>query len=179
MEAFDLESMAKVLHHVKDCGEFPSYFTSKEESNTLGPSNVSPDIITNIKQSLNIGEKFDDIRIVFIDGIILYHENSNLVDKFEVKLMMRARYQDLKKRREARNGYVTLSDFWVDPPNYFDEIVWPGYVKTHHYLFDDGNVEGKLNNQANDLGIHTPQSLDNNMEQLLNWAVSIIVRELS
>lgn len=30
---------------------------------------------------------------------------------------------------------------WVDPPNYFDQIVYPAYVKAHGYLFEGGNVE--------------------------------------
>lgn len=30
---------------------------------------------------------------------------------------------------------------WNDPPGYFDNIVWPGYVKAHSSLFSGGDVE--------------------------------------
>lgn len=30
---------------------------------------------------------------------------------------------------------------WEDPPNYFDQIVYPAYVKAHEHIFEDGNVE--------------------------------------
>ncbi|KAK4688140.1 hypothetical protein P7C73_g1972, partial [Tremellales sp. Uapishka_1] len=30
---------------------------------------------------------------------------------------------------------------WEDPPNYFSQIVWPGYVKAHEHVYRDGDVE--------------------------------------
>jgi nicotinamide/nicotinate riboside kinase len=30
---------------------------------------------------------------------------------------------------------------WTDPPNYFEQIVYPAYVKAHEDMFKDGNVE--------------------------------------
>jgi nicotinamide/nicotinate riboside kinase len=35
---------------------------------------------------------------------------------------------------------------WRDPPNYWEQIVYPAYVKAHKHLFKDENVEkGVLN----------------------------------
>jgi nicotinamide/nicotinate riboside kinase len=32
-----------------------------------------------------------------------------------------------------------------DPPGYFDHVIWPGYLKAHEKLFENGDVEkGKL-----------------------------------
>ena len=43
------------------------------------------------------------------------------------------------------NGHTAVSTgYWVDPPGYFDEVVWPNYVRDHAFLFKDGNVEGNL-----------------------------------
>lgn len=30
---------------------------------------------------------------------------------------------------------------WVDPPNYFTNIVYPAYVKAHAEMFESGDVE--------------------------------------
>lgn len=30
---------------------------------------------------------------------------------------------------------------WRDPPNYFDDIVYPAYVRAHENIFEGGNVE--------------------------------------
>lgn len=46
---------------------------------------------------------------------------------------------------------------WVDPPQYFDKIVWPGYVKAHADIFDSGDVErGQLNDDWKTLKVITP-----------------------
>jgi hypothetical protein len=30
--------------------------------------------------------------------------------------------------------------FWQDPPNYWDDIVWPAYIKAHKNMFEGGDV---------------------------------------
>lgn len=51
-------------------------------------------------------------------------------------------------RREARDGYVTLEGFWADPPGYVEKIVWPNYAASHAWLFEDGDVEGKVRGEV-------------------------------
>lgn len=92
--------------------------------------------------------------LVFVDGFMLYHDQS-VADLFDVKLLFRAPYHVLKARREARPGYNTEEGFWQDPPDYFDHIVWPNYVKTHGPLFVDGDCEGELTPAATGAGIVT------------------------
>ena len=31
--------------------------------------------------------------------------------------------------------------FWEDPPGYWDDIVWPAYLKAHHKMFQNNDVE--------------------------------------
>lgn len=85
--------------------------------------------------------------IVLIDGFMLYHD-PKVYNLFDVKLFFRAPYEILKERREARAGYATEEGFWVDPPGYFDKIVWPQYVLTHQHLFEQEDVEGILNENS-------------------------------
>lgn len=44
---------------------------------------------------------------------------------------------------------MTAETFWEDPPGYFDDIVWPAYIKAHKHLFRNDNVEaGDLSERA-------------------------------
>ena len=83
--------------------------------------------------------------LVIIDGFLLYAESVRAVrDQLDIKILLRSKYEDSKRRREAREGYITQEDFWKDPPGYFDQIVWPNFVKDHSFLFEDGNVQGSV-----------------------------------
>lgn len=114
---------------------------------------LSEEELKEVKQSLNFQfSAFSKTHVVLIDGFMLYHDSS-IYDHFDVKLYFRAPYQTLKARREARAGYVTEEGFWVDPPGYFDKIVWPQYVLTHGYLFEQNNVDGKMKDSTVAKGI--------------------------
>lgn len=32
-------------------------------------------------------------------------------------------------------------ELWRDPPNYWEQIVWPAYVEAHKHAFENGNWE--------------------------------------
>lgn len=186
-EAFDLVYLNQVLTEIKQSGgTIPASFESKEETNTLGPSNVTDEELAEVQRSIAV-----DVNTLFVivDGIMLFNEGSPLIatpsatpdsaNPLDLALFVRAPYFDLLKRREARAGYVTLEGFWADPPGYFDDIVWPGYVKSHSYLFEDGQVDGPLTTQAaSEFGIRTPAQMNCTMLELLQWSVNEIKRSL-
>lgn len=93
-----------------------------------------------------------DEHVVLVDGFMLYHDRE-IADLLDVKLLFRAPYEVLKSRREARAGYNTIEGFWSDPPNYFDNIVWPGYIASHKHLFEAEDVSAGLSSEGKDLGI--------------------------
>ena len=72
-------------------------------------------------------------RLVIVDGFLLFGPSvpASLRDLFDVKVLLRARYEEAKARRARRNGYVTLEGFWADPEGYFDEVVWPNYEREY------------------------------------------------
>ncbi|EMG48723.1 hypothetical protein G210_0661 [Candida maltosa Xu316] len=90
------------------------------------------------------GDKFNNKKIVLVDGFMLFHD-PEIFNLFDIKLFFHAPFDVLQRRRESRNGYTTTEGFWVDPPDYFTKIVLPAYVKSHKYLFENGDVE---NNKA-------------------------------
>ena len=93
-----------------------------------------------------------------------------MTDALDVRVFLRVPHDLLKRRREERQTYVLQSEspsvcqarqtsqaasltrtdpddaaaggVWVDPPDYFDQIVYPGYIKAHEHIFDGVGAEG-------------------------------------
>lgn len=144
------------------------------------PGHPGYGILTPLVQANNAAR--EPLRLCVLDGFLLYSSAMAAIQPFlDLKLFLLVSYERAKARREARSGYVTLEGFWEDPPGYVDKIVWPNYVEDHSFLFEDGDVEGKLNEDM--LGrwqIHcqTARGLDVDMETTLKWAVESIMSEL-
>lgn len=37
--------------------------------------------------------------------------------------------------------YPSDGSVWQDPPNYWEQIVWPAYVSAHNDMFEGGDVD--------------------------------------
>ena len=119
--------------------------------------------------------KYQDTPIAFVEGFMLYHD-PKIVSLFDVKLFFYASYDCLKARRESRSGYNTVAGFWVDPPGYFEKMVWPEYVKNHAHLFNNNDVNDTLNEYSlKELQI-IPYKNDANLSlvELLEWSLEQI-----
>ncbi|KAG1169336.1 hypothetical protein G6F70_006462 [Rhizopus microsporus] len=60
------------------------------------------------------------------------HDGSNqLDDQTAIKLQEMLSYLSVPTLglREQRQGYHTAEGYWIDPPGYFDKIVWPEYLR--------------------------------------------------
>jgi nicotinamide/nicotinate riboside kinase len=102
-------------------------------------------------------------------------------EHMDIKLFLRVSYAKAKARREARSGYATIEGFWEDPPGYVDKIVWPNYVAEHKWMFEDGNVEGKLKEDVLEqwgIKAQLDKGPDVDMETTLKWAVETLMKEL-
>lgn len=104
---------------------------------------------------------------------MLFHDNLSLLPMFDKNIFLRASYQTLKKRRENRS-YLTQETVWVDPPGYFDKLVYPAYAKTHGYLFEEDNVELELKPEVS----KRINSFVNNegvlVSDILQWCVGVL-----
>ena len=99
----------------------------------------------------------------------------------DIKLFLRVSYTKAKARREARSEYATIEGFWKDPPGYFDKIVWPNYVAEHQWMFENGDVEGKLKDDVLmqwKINAQADKGPDVDMETTLKWAVETLMKEL-
>lgn len=112
-----------------------------------------------------------EYHFVFVDGFMIFHSDE-ITRLFDVKLFFRAPYEVLKARREARLGYNTVEGFWVDPPNYFDDIVWPEFVRSHQRLFKDQDVGQSLTESARSEGLaDIVNGETTNLIDLITWAI--------
>lgn len=170
-EAVDFEKFITFVEKVKRGEEFP------EKIDTLEPDvdlKLSDTEIEDLKQSLR--GKLEDYQIVLVDGFMLFHEDK-LLELFDLKLFYYATHDCLKTRRSKRKGYSTVAGFWVDPPNYFDDYVWPAFEKYHKHLFENDDVNGQLNSHSiNDLNIKAFKNDDSNsISEMVMWTIKQII----
>ncbi|KAG0245677.1 ribosylnicotinamide kinase [Mortierella sp. GBA43] len=126
--------MNTTLTYVKEHGRFPEGFKSYESVNPVGShttqSPIAEETLATLRETIMDQIPLDDrpnTKFVILDGFILY-VNEALRRTIDIKFFFTAPYQILKERRESRKGYDTMDGYWVDPPGYFDDIVWPNYL---------------------------------------------------
>lgn len=119
--------------------------------------------------------------LVIVDGFLLLGPSVQSIRAlFDLKLLLRSRYEDSKRRREARRGYTTLEGWWEDPPGYFDQIVWPNFVKEHAFLFEGGDVQASVREDVAAMeGIEVvPGMGQRGLEDTLDWVFAILRKGL-
>ncbi|KAL6882374.1 P-loop containing nucleoside triphosphate hydrolase protein [Trichoderma longibrachiatum] len=197
-ESIDIPAMAQALSYIRENASFPPTLDSKEDQNSVGPSPIPPSLTSHLKSkvlshlppshpllsdsSSTTTAATANLKICILDGFLLYTTAMSPIQPLlDLKIFLRASYAKAKARREARDGYVTLEGFWADPPGYVDQIVWPNYVESHAWLFEDGDVEGRFRRDVLEReGIRVPEGepLDGDMEATLTWIVDLLLEEL-
>jgi nicotinamide/nicotinate riboside kinase len=181
-----MNAFADAIRYIRENdGRRPPNLNSIQDKNELGEPGVPDDLVQIMHKEFvsgNLKQK-GNLKVCFVDGFLLYNDPA-LVKGFDVRLLVRAPYEKLKARREARSGYVTLEGqawlaegltigFWEDPPGYFDKIVWKSYVGDHKHLFENADINGPLR-EENPLNLQTPVQLDLSMQELLMWAIGVV-----
>lgn len=174
-------------------GAPPAHLISKEDQNEIPTNNddaaasVSASTLSTLRA--HVLERLSRLdrrppRIALLDGFLLYGQSvPSIRDAIDIKLFLRTRtFQDAKRRRENRAGYVTLDGFWRDPPGYVEQIVWPAYVREHAFLFRHGDVEGVYDPEVLDRfeikAITPDDAAQGDMSSTLRWAVEVLLKEL-
>ncbi|KAK1922164.1 hypothetical protein DB88DRAFT_536240 [Papiliotrema laurentii] len=167
------EDFRGTLTHVKRLGTLPPSHQSHDHLNEQVPVGVDEDSKSRWKS------RFEQLKVVWVivDGFVLYWDPI-VRDALDVKMLLRVPRATLQQRREKRQTYVlqnpddaAAGGVWVDPPNYFSRIVWPGYVKAHQGIFEDGDVE----NGRPLSGITLLEPLDGDMTDVFEAACKTII----
>ncbi|KAL2135865.1 hypothetical protein VTI74DRAFT_6628 [Chaetomium olivicolor] len=206
-EAISMPDLEAALTHVHKTGTFPPHVLSKEDLNSVGPCPATPSQITacaaRVRDWLRPGQPGSRIfppadnnqqqqqqrkktRICLLDGFLLYGPAPSPLARvtalLDIKLFLRVSKQKALRRREARDGYVTLEGFWKDPPGYVEKIVWPNYVEAHRWMFEGGEVEGgRLDEKLlkrEGIFAQTGKGEDVEFGEILEWAVGVVMAEL-
>lgn len=143
--AIDWDRLATFISRVKDEGILPDH-PSHDHLNSQRDTPVPQEMRTAwAKHFQNLVDRSSKkgIRVVFalLDGFLLYWDK-RLIDAIDVPLLLRVGYDTLHQRRIERSGYHTAEgSFWTDPPGYWENIVYPAYVRAHEDMFTNGDVE--------------------------------------
>lgn len=139
-ESVDFEHFARNIQYArKHGGTMPEGFDSNEENNVHdGSKLLSPKTAEELNRILAHLVDDPETVFVFVDGFMLYWDEG-VRSQLDFKISINASFDTLKVRREKRQGYHTLEGYWVDPPGYFDKIVWPEYIRLskHNATLDD------------------------------------------
>lgn len=177
-EAIETDPLIRMLQTYRKHGQFPDdvkedlAHRAKEDQNDTSATEVSSSIITHLQKTSKIVDLQQDLLIV--DGFMLYHDQE-MLSNFDVPILLRGSYKALKERREQRSGYVTLEGFWRDPEGYFEDCVWPEYVKSHERFFVNGDVEGEI---KADTGLVMTEQLDSSLDDSFRFVVDQISHQL-
>ncbi|KAJ2964239.1 hypothetical protein NQZ79_g800 [Umbelopsis isabellina] len=175
-DSFDPIKMHNSLRYTRTHdGSLPKDHPTGEENNTHdGSLSVSQEFLNKLKAMIP-NEIDQNSRFVITDGILLFWDPL-IYKEFDSSIFIHASRATLKQRREARQGYVTQEGYWIDPPGYFDDLVWPQYVKWNAHLFPNGDAKGIDHEQIKDLVVM--ESDNSSIEQLATNAVKTIINTL-
>ncbi|RPA97127.1 P-loop containing nucleoside triphosphate hydrolase protein [Choiromyces venosus 120613-1] len=174
--AIDWTRFVAVLRELKQTGRVPEGVQSFEDLVRPDDGGVVDALVGGCKERV-WRELGGGGGLALVEGFLMFVEE-RVMRVLDVKIFLRGRGEALRKRREGRNVYATVEGYWQDPPGYWDQIVWPNYLKAHKHLFVNGDVEGELDGEViSSLGIHSP-GIDWSISEILPWAVDLIIAEM-
>ncbi|KAF8633635.1 hypothetical protein AX15_001322 [Amanita polypyramis BW_CC] len=127
------------LRQIKLTGVIPSDHHSHDHLNEQKDIPISDECRQKWISEFNTSR--EGITWIIVDGFLLYW-HPEVVKQLDIRIFLRVPHDVLKQRRHERHGYHTAEgDLWRDPPNYFENIVYPGYVDAHGSVFKNGDIE--------------------------------------
>ncbi|TFK89469.1 P-loop containing nucleoside triphosphate hydrolase protein [Polyporus arcularius HHB13444] len=181
--AIEWPRMVKALEEVKRTGVIPPEHVSHDHLNEQKDVAIDDIVFQKWKARFErIEEEHramgEDIKWVIVDGFLLYW-HPEVVDKLDFRIFLRVPYEVLKQRRHERHGYHTAvqsdpeGSLWRDPPNYWEQIVWPAYVEAHEGIVENGDVEhGKSNGKV--AGLLLFDGLELSMSEMVSRVCEVL-----
>ncbi|KAI1796368.1 P-loop containing nucleoside triphosphate hydrolase protein [Ganoderma leucocontextum] len=180
--AIEWPRMVNGLERVKQTGVIPLEHVSHDHLNEQKDISIEDSIFQKWKAHFERverehQERGEDIKWVMVDGFLLYWD-SQVVEKLEHRVFLRIPHDILKQRRHDRHGYHTAEgSLWRDPPDYWEQIVWPAYVAAHEPMFEDGDIEhGKPNGKVPELVLF--DGLELSMGSMVDRVCSVLATGL-
>ncbi|TDL16669.1 P-loop containing nucleoside triphosphate hydrolase protein [Rickenella mellea] len=187
--AIDWSRLRTFLHEVKETGSIPASHKSHDHLNEQRLVPLEDEVLQGWKNTFEgvrkTREEQHGERIIWglVDGFLLYWDRE-VVDNLDVRIFLRVPEAILKQRRHERHGYHTAvqSDpegtLWRDPPNYWEQIVYPAYVRAHENILEGGNVENGAPN-GNVERLLLLQANEMSMTEVFNHACTALLQSVN
>jgi nicotinamide/nicotinate riboside kinase len=192
-EALDIPRLARTLKTSEETGGEPDDFESIQHLNdeTLTTVEVSEDVKSKHESILRecVKSFLPNTRVLLLDGFLLL--TPNILEQVKPYLfgviMLRTTREEMILRRAKRDYATVEGATWADPKGYVEDVVWPGYVNDHAFLFEDGDVTlGKVKTieelepiRGLNLEIAHPGALGaGGIEGMLTWGVDMVANIL-
>ncbi|KAL1945990.1 hypothetical protein VTO73DRAFT_1992 [Trametes versicolor] len=181
--AIDWPRMVKALEEVKRTGEIPPEHISHDHLNEQRDVPIDDAVYQKWKAHFEQvdqehRDKGEEVKWVMVDGFLLYWHPA-VVEKLDYRVFLRVPENVLKQRRHDRHGYHTAvqsdpeGSLWRDPPNYWEQIVWPAYVAAHEGIVENGDVErGQPNGKV--AGLVLLDGLDLSMSDMVDRVCGVL-----
>jgi nicotinamide/nicotinate riboside kinase len=195
-DALDTPRLAESLKSLKESGNMPERFESIQHLNdhTLTTAHVSDALRTKHERQLSASLQHlpAATRIVLLDGFLLLPPSilSKVGRYFSGLIMLRITRDAMISRRKARNYATVEGSTWADPEGYIEDVVWPGFARDHAFLFEGGDVAGRVKEKKEverlcdglyiciaPFGAQVGQESD--IGEMLDWGVHKITKILS
>lgn len=147
-----------------------------EEIESMHPSISTEHEIEALRSlSEKLQKEFCSTPVVLVDGFLLYQDDE-ILDLLDVKFFLEADRDICRQRRSERKGYCTADGtFWVDPPGYFDLVVWPNYQKYNRQILSSTAPDNTKGQSESVSSIHKLDSSKNSVLSLLEHIVPLLV----
>ncbi|KIY73889.1 hypothetical protein CYLTODRAFT_416543 [Cylindrobasidium torrendii FP15055 ss-10] len=173
--AVDWDRMANYLTALKNTGVLGEH-SSVDSMNQNAAVPVDDEVISKwtqasqkvLKDRQSRGEQ---IVWVLVDGFLLYWDE-RIVSTLDVKALIRIPEELAKARREARVYHTPEGDTWRDPPQYWEKIVWPAYLKAHKHIFENDDV---VRGPAKDKDLIVFEGTDVGMEAMVDAVMNKVL----
>ncbi|KAI9817871.1 MAG: ribosylnicotinamide kinase [Pycnora praestabilis] len=188
-ETIDFTALHRVLDHVRSHGQLPPGFRTHDLESDIAISAralASPNLVKELQDVVKrhlIRSKIPP-QIGLIEGSLLYHEPT-IRDELDIRLFLRASKATAKRRRQVNMKSLIIhkdgkdDDYWRSP-EYFDKVVWPSYSQEYAFLFNSTQNQGLIDEMrsAELIGVKLMSELNADMEDIVKWAVDVIVMDL-
>ena len=96
-----------------------------------------------------------DNGVILVEGFLLFN-NDSLTHLFDRQYLMHVELEHLLERRNGRMYELKDAkdtDFWIDPPGYVEEVVYPMYLHHHRHFIQASSQNNMtvLNSSLHDL----------------------------
>ncbi|KAG9122363.1 ribosylnicotinamide kinase [Ceratobasidium sp. 392] len=110
-----------------------------------------------------------------VEGFVLYYE-PEIIKDLNLSILLRSPGHVLQKRRDGRQYLHSDGTVWDSPPEHWEQMSYPAYIRAHAHLFHNGDVNWGSPIESFNLTLLDGEGTERNMsfEEFFTTAASAI-----